>query len=229
LRKAHDKGNCEYHEKLFAPLNDSDTIISFNYDLVAERALKAKAQSLGLPFGPWLYALANDESCSSHLPKLLKLHGSSNWQRVKSCSIQECDVEKIKVRTENWDDLDNHPGYRGDIGQGTEFPILLPFWDKQIELSPWLELWRMAYQRFKNVDHLIVWGYSLPPTDIKAQQLFRLRLENQCFRLSVIDPCSKTRKRWKVLFPNADYRGHKSILPFLRDWEKLPLGKLSSK
>ena len=178
LRKAHTTRTCDYHKRLFAKLGGSDTIISFNYDLVAERALKNRAQHEGAAFGPWLYSLGAEANHGSNLPTLLKLHGSSNWRLVG-----ERDNEQICVNTKEWSELDSQPGYRGYQGTGTRFPIFLPFWDKRIEKGPWLALWRTAYQRLKQVEELIVWGYSLPTTDIKVEQLFRLAFGDRCFRL----------------------------------------------
>lgn len=211
LRKAHDKRICDYHKRLFGNLGGSDTIISFNYDLVSERALKDRAQHLGVPFGPWLYSLGKNGACGSHFPTLLKLHGSSNWRLVGNHRN-----EKIVVNTREWSELDLHPSYRGYKGTGTRFPIFLPFWDKRIEKGPWLALWRVAYQRLKQAKRVIVWGYSLPTTDIKAQQLFRLALGDRSFRLCVIDPSLHTRNRWRQLFPNAQYLGHKTVQRFLQ-------------
>jgi hypothetical protein len=91
------------------------------------------------------------------------------------------------------------------------FPIFLPFWDKRIEKEPWLALWRAAYQRLKQVEELIVWGYSLPTTDIKVEQLFRLAFGDRCFRLCVVDPSARTRQRWRGLFPKAKFFGNKKI------------------
>ena len=58
LRKAHTTRTCDYHKRLFAKLGGSDTIISFNYNLVAERALKRTEPNMRAPplvhgFIPW--------------------------------------------------------------------------------------------------------------------------------------------------------------------------------
>jgi hypothetical protein len=207
LRKAHGTRTCEYHKCLFAKLGGFDTIISFNYDLVAERALKDRAEQDDLDFGPWLYCLGSRPPNVSNFPTLLKLHGSSNWRLVGDQKS-----ERISVNTTEWAQLDRHPGYRGYHGTGTRFPIFLPFWDKRIEKGPWLALWRAAYQRLKEVSQVIVWGYSLPTTDIKVRQLFRLAIGDLCFCLCVIDPSWHARKRWRVLFPKAKFFGHRTIL-----------------
>jgi hypothetical protein len=121
LREAHGTNRCDHHRKLFEQLGASDTIISFNYDLVVERALELRgtdALRRGLlpganSFGRWLYGL-DDAPIGFDLPTVVKLHGSKNWH---------VEGDDIEVRTENWAALSDSPGYRGNIGVGTVFPI----------------------------------------------------------------------------------------------------------
>lgn len=209
LRSAHGKARCDYHEKLFDKLTAPDTIITFNYDLVAERAIRKRFESKGKKFGPWLYGFerTGDDPDGPHL---LKLHGSSNWE----LGAQD---EEFTVRTKSWRDFDDAPGYRGDSGKGTVFPIFLPFWDKRIEKKPWLGLWRDAYKSLCAATHVIVWGYSLPPTDIKAEHLFSLSLgSNKNLKFCVIDPAAATRERWRKLLPDASYWEYQDIEQFLK-------------
>jgi hypothetical protein len=130
LRKAHGKRTCVHHTRLLESLHEADTIISFNYDLVAERALKPIAEHRDIRFGRWLYSLTAN-TYGSDLPVVLKLHGSSNWKLTRPER-----TNSIEVRTTDWEQLDETPGYRGHIGEGTAFPIFLPFWDKRIERQP---------------------------------------------------------------------------------------------
>jgi hypothetical protein len=210
LRKAHGKHTCTNHQQFLQVLHETDTVISFNYDLVPERALKPIAEERMVPFGRWLYGLsANTRGLD--LPVMLKLHGSSNWKLTKGRTS-----EVIEVRTKTWEQLDETPGYRGHLGEGTAFPIFLPFWDKRIERRPWLHLWKTAYERLANVEAVIVWGYSLPPTDIKAQHFFSLALGNRPVTLCVIDPSEATRRRWRELLPQALYFPYNSVEHFLQ-------------
>jgi hypothetical protein len=211
LRKAHGTQMCLHHEKLLNPLHEPDTILSFNYDLVPERALKPMAEQRGISLQRWIYGLAPNTR-GADLPLVLKLHGSSNWKLNQS----DNKTESIEVRTKTWSELDEYPGYRGDIGEGTAFPIFLPFWDKRIERQPWLHLWRKAYDRLRAAEALVVWGYSLPATDIKAQHFFTLALANKVVKLCVIDPAEETRRRWRELLPQAHYFPYQSIEHFFQ-------------
>jgi hypothetical protein len=205
LRKAHGKHKCADHAWMLEALHKNDTVISFNYDLVAERAIRETAEDRGVIFTPSLYALEDDRT-SADIPKILKLHGSSNW-RLK-------DDGAIEVRMNSWADLDTTPGYRGDRGKGIAFPIFLPFWDKRIEERPWLPLWQTAFKRLQETKQMVVWGYSLPQTDLKAQQLFGLALASKVLDLCVIDPSPATRERWRSLLPKARYWEYENIKDF---------------
>jgi hypothetical protein len=208
LRTAHGKEFCNNHNALLSPLGRSDTVISFNYDLVVERAMRKIASSHRATFGDWVYGLA-EKPVSYNLPTILKLHGSSNWR----LPIED---KKFEVLTSDWEDFDDSPGYRGHSGRGTTFPIFLPFWDKRIERGPWRQLWTDCLTRLEKTGTLVVWGYSLPPTDIKAQQLFTLGLSGRRFRLCVIDPSTATRDRWREMFPEAQYWEYAGVRSFLR-------------
>ena len=208
LRKAHAKRSCAHHQRLFGRLHQDDTIFSFNYDLVPERSIKSIAHQRKVTFGPSLYGLQTNHH-GQDLPLILKLHGSSNWKVTKSGK-----TEAITVRTNGWEELDETPGYRGHLGEGTTFPIFLPFWDKRIERGPWLRLWRTAYERLHTVGTVLIWGYSLPQTDIKAQHFFTLALAKKPIRLCVIDPSEATRRRWRELLPEALFYPYDSIEHF---------------
>jgi hypothetical protein len=208
LRKAHAKKTCIKHKQMFKHLESRDTILSFNYDLVIERALWPIAEEQRQAFGTWVYGLSGSPDDFS-LPLILKLHGSSNWRLRKR-------RDNFVVLTEDWDDFRRAPGYLGHKGKGTVFPIFLPFWDKRIESRPWRPLWRTALARLQQVGTVIVWGYSLPPTDVKAQQLFFLALGARRFRLCVIDPSVITRERWREMFPDAQYWEYNNVDDFLK-------------
>lgn len=208
LRKAHKTRSCKHHRHLFEHLHRADTIFSFNYDLVPERSIKAIACERKIAFGPSLYGLETSHH-QQDLPLILKLHGSSNWKVTKNGK-----TDAIAVRTNSWEELDETPGYRGHLGEGTTFPIFLPFWDKRIERRPWLLLWRTAYERLRTAGTLLIWGYSLPQTDIKAQHFFTLALAEKPIRLCVIDPSAATQRRWRELLPQALFYPYNSIEHF---------------
>lgn len=198
LRRAHGKNTCGFHVKLFEKLGPTDMALTFNYDLVIERALAAIPQFKKVPFGGWLYGFekAPDDWTG---PFVAKMHGSFNWKMRKA---QE---NVFPVRTTRWEDLREQPGFLRYLESGTDYPIFLPFWDKRIELNPWIKIWKAAFGQLKASDSAIVWGYSLPPSDVKASLVFQLALDRRSLNLCVIDPSVAIRDRWRALCPNAKF------------------------
>jgi hypothetical protein len=223
LRAAHGKRTCTYHSQIIESLTGKDLILSSNYDLVAERALRQAAESRMVNFGEWIYGIG-EQPKDPLIPNLVKLHGSSNWKVETENSLT--------VRTKAWSDFDGAPGYRGHAGKGSFFPIFLPFWDKRIEHEPWLEIWQFAFKNLQACNSLIVWGYSLPVTDVKAREFFYLALKHSVLlplssrriRLCVIDPSAETRQRWRELYPQAQYWQYADIKDFFSqppNWFKI--------
>ena len=215
LREAHGKkSKCRYHESILTALGPSDSILTFNYDLVAERAMKLRAESQSIRFEPSLYGLVGSGRVRK-LPLLLKLHGSSNW-RLRTASPTHPD-KHFQVLTKDWKDFDKAPGYmRISKRKTTAFPIFLPFWEKRIEHMPWVALWRTALRRLQMAENVMVWGYSMPSTDVKAYVLFTMGLADRPINLCVIDPSPETCKKWRTLFSHAKYWEYKSAREFLR-------------
>ncbi len=124
LRQAHRSKSCQFHKLLFACLHEQDALVSFNYDLVAERALADLAADRGILYGHWLYGLDVDGP-KQDLPVLLKLHGSSNWT-ISS-------ARTIEPGMTTWEDFFRQPGYsagKADFTEPSRYPIILPFWDE---------------------------------------------------------------------------------------------------
>jgi hypothetical protein len=161
-------------------------------------------------FGAWLYAVnVSQRPRGWSAPWLLKLHGSFSWDYPLK------EGQPFPVRLESWDGLDEVPGFRRFKNTGTEYPIFLPFWDKRIEREPWVKIWRNAYLRLKAARSIIVWGYSLPPTDLKALQFFRLAGLSD-INLCVIDISTQTQDRWRRLLPESKFWSYTSIEEFFQ-------------
>lgn len=212
LRTAHGKKTCSHHVQLFRNLKWLDAIVTFNYDLVPERALRALHSKT--KFGEWLYGFGSRPRDSREVPDLYKLHGSVNW---------EPDFKRgyVWARQNSWKDFDSQPGYRA---HGPAFPILLPHWDKKVEKKPWRTIWQLAAEHLRQTSSLIIWGYSLPLTDLKAQALVKICLtpaDSILKNVCVIDPNRETRTRWRTLFLRQKFWQYEKIEDFLEtppDW-----------
>jgi hypothetical protein len=211
LRESHGSQWCEHHYALLKGLKQKDAVISFNYDLVVERSMRKEAVARKVNFGSWIYGL-EPRPASYDFPLILKLHGSSNW------TLREVGQNLVPdISQDLWADFDVVSPRLGYVAHtGPEPGIMLPFWDKNIEGNPWLCLWRQAFQQLSKTLVLIIWGYSLPPTDVKTRELFSLAFSDGggSLRLCVIGPSGETRRRWRDLLPNARYWEYDYIQSF---------------
>jgi hypothetical protein len=211
LRRAHGKQTCANHVELLSSMGSSDAVVTFNYDLVAERAIK------NLPvvpvFGKWLYGFGDPPiGETQNVPVLYKLHGSMNWIHAQG-------EPRFAIRQESWKDFDEEPGYRAHSSK-SGFAIMLPYWDKKIEEGPWGGIWKQAAAHLKKTERLIVWGYSLPLTDLKAFQLLNLSFisERSCLEeVCVIDPSANVRNRWRAMFPAQRFWPYERVQEFLKN------------
>jgi len=208
LRVAHGKKSCAYHLELLRKMSATDGVITFNYDLVAERATR-KLSSIPA-FGNWVYGFDKRPNNAGKVPILYKLHGSVN-------RVYDEDEDSFTVRQKSWKDFDDEPGYRAH-SNSLLFAIMLPYWDKKIEEPPWCQIWGQAAAHLQKTVRLIVWGYSLPLTDLKALELLKLSLGpgRSCLEdVCIIDPSVAVRTRWRVMFPGQRFWPYEGIEEFL--------------
>lgn len=157
------------HKHILDDLEDGDTVITFNYDLIIEESfssadkwnpidgygLHASGQRQGWA-KRWL-TTKNYERGTRSKVLLLKLHGSINWEpspnnlRLKPRPYL-VSTRKKKTRFE-------------------KISILAPGWNKRIDKNPYRKFWREARLRLEKCKTLIIVGYSLPETDLLARAL----------------------------------------------------------
>ena len=212
LDEAHGTRTCDRHMLLLQHLYQGDAIITFNYDFVAERALAARLSNTGKEFGDWFYGYTDrPQNAPNDVPTLFKLHGSLNWEIRED---QHGEVQNAKVFWPGtWGEFARELAYFPKRSEGyahdqwERSPILLPYWDKRIEKGLWLKIWRGAAKQLRQTDSLIVWGYSLPTTDLKARELLRLAFEPEAklTKVAVIDPSQDTQDRWRSMFVRQQF------------------------
>ncbi|HLI30668.1 MAG TPA: hypothetical protein VKV79_06175 [Terriglobia bacterium] len=217
LSEAHGIRACNRHARLLQDLYASDAVVTFNYDFVAERAL---AQLHGLvtnnkAFGDWFYGFSDRPSeARNEIPTMYKLHGSLNWELEEDSQGELQNARKAWPKT--WMEFakemeylpEGSSGYSGHERQRP--PILLPFWDKRVEKGVWLKIWKAAAEQLRQTHSLIVWGYSLPTTDLKARALLKLAClgdDAKLKKVAIIDPSRETRDRWRSMFIKQQFWG----------------------
>ncbi|MBM7855887.1 hypothetical protein JOC37_002309 [Desulfohalotomaculum tongense] len=169
---------CPHHQKIANSLQPGDVVISFNYELLMDNALMAtKSWYPGDGYGVKCNLLSSevftaDNSSAVHL---LKLHGSLNWLYCTRCRQLFTAVE---TAGENIRFICNHSSRVLCTHMGCRHPlipiIIPPTMMKNYDSMPFTQkLWRLARTALANAHHIIIIGYSLPPTDFRTKWLFR--------------------------------------------------------
>ncbi|MTI81764.1 MAG: hypothetical protein FH758_12980 [Firmicutes bacterium] len=170
---------CPDHQKIANNLRPGDAVISFNYELLMDNSLMATSNwHPGDGYGVKC-SLLSAGKCTDFGDKssvhLYKLHGSLNWLYCTHCRKLFTAVETVENKLRficNHSDkvLCNHMGCRHPL-----LPIIIPpTMMKNYDSIPFTQkLWRLARNALANARHIIIIGYSFPPTDFRTKWLFR--------------------------------------------------------
>jgi len=180
-------------------LRPHDTIITFNYDLGIERALRAtRLWHIETGYG---FPIVNAERPQS--VKVLKLHGSTNWRRLyfggltgPSFAVNGNSLGDRPVLSdlEYLDYPDSVDPLCPRLRTAPSSPaMIMPALPKHFYVETsfgqewkefWGNLWEQADHAIGNADELVVIGYSLPIADERARDML-LKTTNKCVRLSI--------------------------------------------
>lgn len=184
-------GVCDLHMRLLATLQDSDSIISLNYDLVMDRALAALQETSKKADGGRLGKVAVLVTDLGYLGQspiaatsfeggagyYLKLHGSLGWV---TCATPSClnanRFHEIDVRTEV---INGHHGQPCRYcGCALQLVVVPPVSNKHIEERGKLAvLWVLALRELIRASHLAVVGLSLAPSDFELRWLLKQAIQ----------------------------------------------------
>jgi hypothetical protein len=178
-----------YKELARSKIRDGDTILTFNYDLACERALKAEGTwEIGDGYGFSLGVGTTPPSKTT----ILKLHGSTNWLGIlfdgkmgfssasnvygpRPCLFGERDFTYLGYSTDVRDPL-----CKGISRAGADPALILPTLHKDFfhqtpfghEWEPfWNCIWGQAQQALCSANNIVVIGYSMPKADERATEL----------------------------------------------------------
>ncbi|MHB8539969.1 MAG: SIR2 family protein [Candidatus Acidiferrales bacterium] len=160
-----------------------DTIITFNYDLVVEHALRRYGIEAD-------YGLDNleDKSGGNRQERfhLLKLHGSTNWGICASCK------QRIVILPEKVTDSPSEFRNLRCSCRGTDHfvPLLIPpSWDKSGYADIIAPIWSRAVHELKSATRICIIGYSIPETDAFFKYLLTMALaeNHQLYKMIVVD------------------------------------------
>jgi len=220
--------HCSLLDELFSGLKSSDSIFTFNYDLIAERSLIENNCS---QYANYIDFMGKYEKQKSILQKgiFLKLHGSIDWV---SCKNKKCSLFNKVILIADVAKSINISSYDSKCticGQRVHSVIIPPISNKkQIqENTLFHKQWIIAKNQLVKFDRIIFYGYSFPSTDMYSEWLFRQvnfmvdeKGEKVKYRIDVINPemknrNSKTYKRYRELFAYQRIESYYSLGDFL--------------
>lgn len=206
----------EYNQ-LVEKLSKSDTIITYNWDLLLDNFL-GREEVLGSIYGkspkkditnPHYNNFVNNftaigegtwggvsvkkpyDHWDTDNGYFIKAHGSIDWFY---CSNEACRAYR-KVFPVFDPDHDQHCS---ECHEQLDCLIIPPVLNKGYRNYPLIRvLWNLAAKEISFANEIVVWGYSLPPTDFYTSWLLRQAREAPLERLTIINPSviSKTKSK----------------------------------
>jgi len=211
LMRLHRNGppsNGEY-ERLVSRLGPTDTVITFNWDLLLDEAFGRTSrlsplsdEGAGPAFGNpsnrydeflqsltgWgertirRVAVPRPINVLANRGYYIKAHGSIDWYY---CANPGCRAHETVFPLLGSSKRPVCSGCR----ERTEVLLIPPTLNKRLRDVPITRrLWTLAAAEMKLATEVIVWGYSLPPTDFFSEWLLRHARSTKCKRLVIINP-----------------------------------------
>lgn len=212
------------------------TVITFNQDLLIEKALNKMAalpryaglqwdilRCYGRPFkflgagGPFFQSTTPGKSV-----KILKLHGSLNWvYKVRSDEDPKNYIRKIPKNVSCVTDIEIKTGYRYRENRRPMpmIPFVVPpIYEKSSQYQEAINpVWIQAEEVLSSVERLIIFGYSFPSADFAARRLLRKSFHaNQALnKVTIIDPSASVAQRVGDLLESASVAHHKKVSAYV--------------
>jgi hypothetical protein len=178
--------------------NRKDTIITFNYDLVCDDALRRVGFAPNYHL-PQQAKDTRDAGDSQPSVDVLKLHGSTNWAFCQGCqgiSVLEGKLTEDPQRLRNLRCCEKVAG---------EFLLVPPSWDKTEYREIIKSVWSRAVEELKAATRICVIGYSMPEVDAFFRYLLTLALakNDHLYKLIVVDRNPTIERRYKKVLDHT--------------------------
>lgn len=206
--------NGEY-DLLVSRLQTKDTIITFNWDLLLDERLNRtpilegyQSENKGrqncrsgqyywfildlsaLGEETWHGAFVREPYSDWSPPTgyYLKVHGSIDWY---FCSNESCRFFRKVFPVLDLDKI----YYCSECHEALERLLIPPVLNKGYQRYPLIRrIWNLASREVSSAEELIIWGYSMPPTDYYSAWLLRQCRKNPPKKLIIINPSVKTKR-----------------------------------
>jgi len=166
--------HCEHLMDILFALQPTDTIISFNWDTIADFTLQQAGSPHFAGYLDLMTAARLRVSDFVHRGVLIKLHGSLNWM---VCPNPQCPrYGKVRLAVENGKLLRFFGMHRcPTCGNERGEPFIVPpTSQKFIRRGTILyRLWLLAREQLPYFRNIVFIGYSFPTTDFYSEWLFR--------------------------------------------------------
>lgn len=212
----NDNLNLQIYTKFYEKLDkNTDSIISFNYDLIPDCSLLKEKGELNYHFLEHEVTFPEKKFNIYSGISLLKLHGSLNWLM---CSNSTCDNISIYQDDVAYKAEEQGINFNCDVcGHSLLRFIIPPRWDKNDMYSSILQrLWKVAYTKLLEANNLYIIGYSLPDSDIYARYLLSFVLTyNKSLNLIIVDKNKEIEPRYKQFLRQINISSNRcTILPY---------------
>lgn len=210
-----DGQHCEYLMNVMISLKSNDSIISFNWDTIAEQTLQ-RINAIQLKNYAKLLREKNiNIDYFRNRGVLLKLHGSLNWFSCNNPKCKEFNKIKPPFQDKRYQLLKINQLWecKSCGNKRLEHIIIPPVSEKMIYRKSFLKKqWLIARNLLIDTTELIFIGYSFPPTDYYSEWLFR--------QLNFVEG----KKKPKIIIVNPDYKKRNSLVwkrynTIFRDYE----------
>jgi hypothetical protein len=222
------------------PIVPSPTVISLNYDIMADNAMIDLSQQwwpesgrfpdygCEIKTGAYLRTIYNPSEPVEprYFGKLLKLHGSLNWTYCPGCHRLDLGIANsvknatIKVRDELYIDNPleaNYSCHGAECEDCKAFirPILItPTFLKDYRNPHVSKVWYEAERALREATRVIFVGYSLPDDDVNVIYLLKRGLINENLKITVVEYDEK--KQDKV--DNVVWQRYRSLFGDKVEW-----------
>jgi hypothetical protein len=196
--EAENRESYAYVDRFVKRLWPTDTVITFNWDVLLERRLVRN----GIAFG---YKSRDREQAV----QLLKLHGSIDWRHGEMLdSIRHFHQVHRQLFQLPWDRL-MELRQSGHLNDAPPY-VVPPTFFKDLQGSTDLEeLWVTAFRKVVLADEIHFCGYRLPPEDMYARSVLR-----RAIRQNLKDRKKKGRPAPTITLVNPDENGE--VLTLMR-------------
>jgi hypothetical protein len=216
--------HCEHLMHILSRLQPTDSIISFNWDTIADFTVQKSESPLYAGYHDLMKANPLRVSDFVHRGVLLKLHGSLNWF---VCPNPQCTLHgkvRLAVRDEKLLRLLEMHKCPMCGNEGKPF-IVPPTSQKFIRHGTVLhKLWLLAREQLQYCRRIVFIGYSFPTTDFYSEWLFRqiYFIEGRLPEIVVVNPeIMKTRsevsQRYQTIFRGCPIHKFSTLEAFRRE------------